>query len=79
MYMYNDTGTIKDLFEIKIAQVAMLIILTLLTLCCGFQIIRGQHSQRRRISQGKPTLFFAARSVEHIHEMDKYHELVYLL
>lgn len=49
---------IKDLFEIKVVQVAMLIILALLTVCCGFHIVRGQQSQRRRISQGKPTFFF---------------------
>ena len=49
-------GTIRDLFEMKVVQVAMLILLTLLTVCCGFHIVRGQKSQRQRINQGKATV-----------------------
>ena len=55
---------IKDLFEMKVVQVAMLIILALLTVCCGFHIVRGQQSQRQRISQGKLTVIFVTRGVE---------------
>ena len=41
----------------KVVQVAMLIILTLLTVYCGFYIIRGQQSEMQRIDQGKPQFF----------------------
>jgi hypothetical protein len=65
-YVHTVEGTIKDLFEMKVVQVAMLIILALLTVCCGFHMIRGQQSQRQRISQGKPP-FSKKCGTPHVH------------
>ena len=64
MHTIQEGTIIKDLFEMRFVQVAMLIILALLTVCCGCHIIRGQKSQRRRISQGKLIFIFVTRGVE---------------